>query len=243
MKNVCSSCGNSVEASKSRTIEAYDVVGVRAHRKAWILSRGGTSVYSVYVQSNLNLGNNTPRKTPDELLSSTVSRKNFDHFKGLSMVLLGAVIWGVSGTAAQVLFQSYGFSPGWVVTVRMSIAGLLLLIGVSIRSGPICTLAVWKDRKDAARLILLGIVGLLGVQYSYFASIRYGNAATATMLQYMGPIFITVYVALRRRRMPSVSQLTAVFLALTGAFLLVTNGDWHSFSVAPLLHFTCTLRA
>ncbi len=186
-----------------------------------------------YEESTVNFENQLPRKLPIELQSTSVAGKKFDHFKGLSMVLLGAVLWGVSGTAAQVLFQRYGFNPAWLVAVRMSIAGLLLLLGVSIVRGPTHTLAIWKDKKDAVRLILLGIIGLLGVQYSYFASIQYGNAATATMLQYMSPIFITVYVALHRRSMPRASQLTAVFLSLTGACLLVTNGDWHSFSVAP----------
>ncbi|WP_274435957.1 DMT family transporter [Alicyclobacillus sp. ALC3] len=141
------------------------------------------------------------------------------------------------------MFQRYGFNPGWLVTVRMSISGLSLLIGVSIRSGLVQTFAVWKDKIDAVRMVLLGIIGLLGVQYSYFASIRYGNAATGTMLQYMGPIFITVYVALRSRRMPHTSQLVAVILALTGAFLLVTNGNFHSFSVAWLAVVWGTISA
>ncbi len=150
------------------------------------------------------------------------------------MVLLGAVLWGVSGTAAQVLFQRYGFTPGWLVTARMSAAGLLLLIGISIKSGLRPVFAVWTIRRDAAKLVLFGIIGLLGVQYSYFASIRYGNAATATMLQYMGPIFITVYIALRQRRLPGRSQVSAVSLALAGALLLVTNGNLHHFAVSPL---------
>lgn len=153
------------------------------------------------------------------------------------MVLLGAVLWGVSGTAAQVLFQHYGLNPGWLVTVRMSVAGLLLLAGISMRSGVTHTFEVWKDKRDALKLILFGIIGLLGVQYSYFASIRYGNAATGTMLQYMGPIFITLYVGLRNRRMPSALQIVAVFLALSGAFLLVTDGNFHTFAVAPLAVF------
>lgn len=168
--------------------------------------------------------------SPSQIMTS----KKFNHFKGLSMVLLGAVLWGVSGTAAQVLFQRDGLDPGWLVTTRMSVAGLLLLIGVSIKSGVVQTIAVWKDRKDALKLLIFGIVGLLGVQYSYFASIRYGNAATGTILQYMGPIFITVYVALRNRRVPGILQIISVFMALTGAFLLVTDGNLHTFSVAPL---------
>lgn len=172
-----------------------------------------------------------------ELKSSPVAGKKFDHFKGLSMVLLGAVLWGVSGTAAQVLFQHDGFDAGWLVCVRMSIAGVLLLAVISMKSGPMRSIAVWKDKRDALRLVLFGIIGLLGVQYSYFASIRYGNAATGTMLQYMGPIFITGYLALRQRRLPSISECVAVFLALAGALLLVTNGDVRSFSVAPLAVF------
>lgn len=165
------------------------------------------------------------------------SRKQFQHFKGLAMVLLGAVLWGVSGTAAQVLFQHYGIDSGWLVTVRMSIAGLLMLAGVSLNSGLTYTFSIWKDKKDALKLIVFGIIGLLGVQYSYFASIHYGNAATGTILQYMGPIFITIYVALRTHRMPTISQCISVFLAILGAFLLVTNGNWHSFSVSGLAVF------
>ncbi|MFO2548748.1 EamA family transporter [Alicyclobacillus cycloheptanicus] len=153
------------------------------------------------------------------------------------MVFLGAVLWGVSGTAAQVLFQRDGFDPGWLVTVRMSAAGLLLLTAIAMKTGLAQTLAVWRKKRDALKLVLFGIIGLLGVQYSYFATIRYGNAATGTMLQYMGPIFITAYIALRQRRLPSASQLAAVFLALAGAFLLVTDGNLHSFSVSPLAVF------
>lgn len=88
-----------------------------------------------YVESQLNFENQVPHSssTPNE--STIMASKRFNHFKGLSMVLLGAVLWGVSGTAAQVLFQHYGLNPGWLVTVRMSVAGLLLLAGISMRSG------------------------------------------------------------------------------------------------------------
>lgn len=189
-----------------------------------------------YADLNVDLETQHPRKI-SAMIKTRLRSKKFNYFKGLSMVLLGAVLWGVSGTAAQVLFQRYGFNPGWLVTVRMSVAGLLLLVGILMKSGLKQTISVWTDKRDALKLILFGIIGLLGVQYSYFSAIRYGNAATGTMLQYMGPIFITVYIALRQRRVPGVLQLAAVFLALAGAFLLVTNGSLHSFSVSPLAVF------
>ncbi|WP_369406141.1 DMT family transporter [Alicyclobacillus kakegawensis] len=187
-----------------------------------------------YVESKLNFADHLVPVSGGTSPSVAVTGTKFDRFKGLSMVLLGAVLWGVSGTVAQVLFQRDGLNPGWLVAVRMSVSGLLLLAGSCVKSGPRQVLAVWKDRRDAGRLILFGIVGLLGVQYSYFASIRYGNAATGTILQYMGPVFITVYGAWRSRRMPSAGQVLSAFLALVGALLLVTDGDFHSFSVAPL---------
>ncbi len=153
------------------------------------------------------------------------------------MVLIGAILWGVSGTAAQVLFQRYGINSGWLVTVRMSIAGILMLASLSFKSGFIHTFSIWKEKRDVIKLVLFGMIGLLGVQYSYFASIKYGNAATGTMLQYLGPVFITIYVALRSRRIPHISQFISVIFALFGAYLLVTNGDWHLFSVSPLAVF------
>jgi drug/metabolite transporter (DMT)-like permease len=185
-----------------------------------------------YVESKLNFESGIQHKTASEIQSTIITGKKFNHFKGLSMVLLGAVLWGVSGTAAQVLFQRDGFDPGWLVSTRMSASGILLLLAVAIRSGYKPVFSVWGNTKDSRRLILFGILGLLGVQYSYFASIQYGNAATATLLQYLGPVFITVYLAFRRRSMPNRWESIAVVLALIGTFFLVTNGKWHGLSVS-----------
>jgi drug/metabolite transporter (DMT)-like permease len=186
---------------------------------------------------------NAAKNSQSNISRSLTASPKFNHFKGLSMVLLGAVLWGVSGTAAQVLFQHFGINPGWLVTVRMSVAGLLMLAGISVTAGIKYTFSVWTVKKDAVKLILFAIVGLLGVQYSYFAAIGYGNAATGTILQYMGPIFITMYTALRLRRLPKISQIISVFLSIFGAFLLVTNGDVHSFSISPLAVFWGVISA
>ena len=164
------------------------------------------------------------------LTGSQLSANN-GRMKGILMVLSGAVLWGLSGTAAQVLFQYDGFSPAWLVTIRMIASGLLLLLLVISRSSFTHIIAVWRNWRDAVRVVLFGVFGLLGVQYTYFASIADGNAATATLLQYLGPVLITVYLAMKRRRMPNVWEFAAVFLALLGTFLLVTDGQWRGFSV------------
>ncbi|MBX6395973.1 MAG: DMT family transporter, partial [Alicyclobacillaceae bacterium] len=122
--------------------------------------------------------------------------------KGFVLVLAAAVLWGLSGTAAQVLFQRYGLRPDWLVAVRMGVSGILLVTGTAIVSGPPAAWAVWRRPGDALRLAVFGLLGLFGVQYSYFASVAAGNAATATLLQYLAPTLIVVYEAWRGRQIP-----------------------------------------
>ena len=167
-----------------------------------------------------------------EHLPHFVQPMKFTRFKGIFMVLAGATLWGLSGTAAQVLMQRDGFDLGWLVTLRMGISGLLLLVIVSFGQGIRHIVNVWRNPVDAFRLILFAIVGLLGVQYSYFAAIQTGNAATATLLQYLGPVFITIYVALRMKKMPTWKQQYAVILAVIGTALLVTNGNFQGLSIS-----------
>ncbi len=144
------------------------------------------------------------------------------------MVLTGATLWGLSGTAAQQLFQWDGFTPTWLVTVRMGISGILLLAITWSRLGGHAISGPWREPTQLLRLWIFALLGLLGVQYSYMASIRLGNAATATFLQYLGPALIVLYVAVHSRRWPSRRELLALSLAVAGTFLLVTNGSIHA---------------
>ncbi len=47
--------------------------------------------------------------------------------KGLMLVIIGAMLWGISGTVAQYLFQKKGFSPEWLVVIRLLVSGIILL--------------------------------------------------------------------------------------------------------------------
>src|SRR5690606_31187566 len=94
------------------------------------------------------------------------------------------------------------------------------------------TTAVWRNKKDAMQLALFSITGMLAVQYTYFAAINHSNAATATVLQYAGPVIIAVYLALKHKRMPRPLEFLAIGLAVLGTFLLVTHGDIRSLSIS-----------
>jgi len=152
--------------------------------------------------------------------------------RGMSMVLVAALLWGVSGTVAQSLLQHYQFTTDWLVAVRLLLSGILLLVVSFFGDKRQNVWRILHSRADFGRLVVFALLGLLAVQYTYFASIELGNAATATLLQYLGPVFLTGYLVLRNRQLPSLAQVTALILALVGTFLLLTNGNPGQLSIS-----------
>lgn len=151
--------------------------------------------------------------------------------KGFVLVVIAATLWGVSGTVAQFLFHHQRFSAEWLVVVRLLISGLILL-AFAYKKEKQKIWGVWKDKKDRVSLILFGLLGMLAVQYTYFAAIQHGNAATATVLQYLAPILVTCFLAFQAKRLPTPKEVIAVILAVLGTFFLVTHGDINSLSIS-----------
>lgn len=154
--------------------------------------------------------------------------------KGLFLVIIGALFWGIGGTVSKKLFQ-YGIDVDWLVTTRLLVAGFLLLIVQFVRKEERTQIfAVWKTKKAAISLITFGLLGMLAVQYTYMASIKHGNAAVATLLQYLAPVMIIIYSVFRRQATITKRDVLAISLALVGCFFLLTNGSVSQLSV-PLL--------
>lgn len=149
--------------------------------------------------------------------------------KGIIMALTAAGIWGISGTVAQELFHHHNISSEWLVTIRMLIAGPLLIFFSIFNQGLSKVFKIWLDIKDVISLLLFSILGMLGVQYAYFASVQTGNAATATLLQFLGPLFVSLYYTLKLRRLPSIYEIFGLSLALLGTYLLI-SGNLNGFT-------------
>ncbi|MCP8615553.1 EamA family transporter [Salirhabdus salicampi] len=150
---------------------------------------------------------------------------------GLVLVIVGATFWGVGGTVSQKLFQQFGVNVNWLVTTRLLIAGILLLTVQYVYKDRSQITAVLKNRKVAVQLIIFGIIGMLAVQYTYMASINYGNAAVATLLQYLAPVMIMVYLLIRKQTILTKRDFFSATLAVTGCFFLLTNGSFSSLFV------------
>lgn len=149
---------------------------------------------------------------------------------GFGLVIFGAFSWGIGGTVAQQLFQKHGIEVSWLVSTRLLIGGIGLLLIQMIFKDKNQILNVW--RKYPIKLLIFGLVGMLAVQYTYMASIEKGNAAVATLLQYLAPVMIIIWLVLRRQSKFTQKDAITVTLALFGSFLLLTNGSLNTLSVS-----------
>lgn len=153
------------------------------------------------------------------------------YVKGAILAAMGGIFWALSGTFGQFLFQKRGFDSPWLTSIRLISAGLIMITICFIKQGK-GIFDIWKQKKDIIEIILYGIVGMAGVQVTYFLAIQFSNAATGTIVQYTGSVFIVVYTALRMMRLPYKSEMIAVLLAVAGIFILSTHGDIHSFVIS-----------
>ncbi len=150
---------------------------------------------------------------------------------GFLFVLLGAILWGVGGTVAQRLFQEDGMTVGWLVAFRLIVSGILLLVLTFLFKRNESVFQIWKQKQTVLQLLIFSLFGMLAIQYTYMASIQLGNAAVATLLQYLAPVFIIVFLVLTKVNKWKSRDVIAVSLALTGTFLLLTNGSLSQLSV------------
>lgn len=144
--------------------------------------------------------------------------------RGMAIALIGGIFWGLAGVFGQFLFEYKGTNARWLVSVRLVLAGILLLSTVVVKQRATFW-KIWTDRKDAVTLILFGILGMAGCQLSYYTAVELSNAGTATVLQYTAPVLILGYEAVRMRRRPRGFEIAALVLALAGTFLLATHGN------------------
>ena len=151
--------------------------------------------------------------------------------KGIILVVFGTIMWGASGTVAEFLFQQNHFNTEWLVVVRLLLSGSLLLVyGLLKKDSGIKD--IWKNKNDVLLLISFSVLGVLGSQYTYFVAIKYGNAAVATILQYLSPVIITCYMVICNKKLPNKKQVVAIILAIIGTFFIITKGNINSLSIS-----------
>ncbi|WKA57971.1 EamA family transporter [Planococcus shenhongbingii] len=143
--------------------------------------------------------------------------------KGIAMIISGAMLWGATGPLMEWSLATFGFSASFLSTVRLVLAGLLLLGFLKLKNIPITS--IFRDKVWIRPLLIFSVFGMLAVQYSFVAAIEASDAVVATLLQFLAPIYIILFVSLRQKKLPPFYQITGMAGTLIGLFLLLTNGQ------------------
>jgi len=143
--------------------------------------------------------------------------------KGILFIIAGSMLWGATGPMMQWILTESDMTVPFLLTIRMMIAGTLLLLFMAMRKKRI--FEIWKASHWRRQLLIFSIFGSLGVQFTFVGAIDASNAVVATLLQFIAPIFVVIYVSLKVKKWPPMYQLGGIVGILVGLFLLMTNGS------------------
>lgn len=161
--------------------------------------------------------------------------------KGTLLTLIAGVAWGLSGVSGQFLMEK-GLAVELVTALRLLLSGIFLL-SLSFWRAKGQLLAALKDSRAWREIVAFAVLGLVLNQVSYLTAIHLTNAGTATVLQYLSPILILGYACAKERQLPTGLEIMAIFLAITGTFLMATHGEWTGLAITPQGFFWGLLSA
>jgi len=150
---------------------------------------------------------------------------------GMLSTFVGGTLWGINGVMGNYLFLNKNVTTPWLIPYRLILAGFLLLSYLYYKKGS-KIFDILKNPKDLLQIVLFGLIGMLGTQYTYFSAIQFSNAAIATVLTYFGPTLVLIYMCLREKRKPLKYEIVSICLSSFGVFLLATHGDFTSLQIS-----------
>lgn len=149
---------------------------------------------------------------------------------GILITFIGGIFWGFSGVAGKYLFQYTGVTSNWLVPYRLLVSGSIMLCYLYYKQGK----EVFRIlREDWKTLLIYSIFGMMGCQYTYFTAVEYSNAAIATVLQYLAPPFIMLYMCSKEKKLPEKRENLILLLSLSGVFILCTHLQFQNLMISP----------
>ena len=174
--------------------------------------------------------------------NSSMNNYQKNIFKGTIYSLLSGLIWGICGILGEYFFSHYQVSSGWITSMRLLVAGsfVIVLSSIKLRSQ---LFEIWRNRNNYLPFLAYAILGIFSVQYFFYLCVEYSNATTATILQFISPVFILFYNRIIYKKKASKSAIFYVLVAMVGVFLMATKGDLSKLSITPLALLTGLLSA
>ena len=174
--------------------------------------------------------------------NSNMNKYQKNIFKGTIYSLLSGLIWGICGILGEYFFSHYQVSSGWITSMRLLVAGsfVIILSSLKLRSQ---LFDIWRNRNNYLPFLAYAILGIFSVQFFFYLCVEYSNATTATILQFISPVFILIYNRIIYKKKASKKAIFYVLTAMLGVFLMATKGDFSKLSITPLALLTGLLSA
>lgn len=135
---------------------------------------------------------------------------------GLGLALLSSAAFGTSGTFARALIDA-GWSPGTAVTVRISIAAVILAV-----PGILALRGRWHVlRRNLGMIAVYGLVAIAGCQVFYFNAVQHLSVGVALLLEYMGVILVVGWLWIRSGQPPRRLTIAGSAAAVVGLVLVL----------------------
>ena len=143
---------------------------------------------------------------------------------GYAMAFSAGTLFGFNGVIAKVILKS-GLSPLRLTEVRCAgaLVGLTLIV-LATRPAALRT-----DRRELVRLLLFGVFGVALVQLFYFLAIKRLDIGVSLVIQYLGPVFVALYVRFVLKEKVRRRLWAALAAAIVGLTLVVDL--WHGVSL------------
>lgn len=138
-----------------------------------------------------------------------------------------ALFWAISATLGRAVFLGRLHLFGTVVAPvpplmlaqsRTTLAACVLFPALWLARG---AAAVRMGAREIGDCAIVGILGIAGSNYFYYLSIQRTSVATAIILQYLAPVFVLLWMLLRRLQRPTFFRISGVMVAVFGSVLAI----------------------
>lgn len=135
---------------------------------------------------------------------------------GLVLAVASAATFGTSGTFAASLLGA-GWSPGAAVTVRITLAALVLAVPALVQLR-----AQWSVlRRSATTITAYGVLAIAAAQLCYFNAVAHLSVGVALLLEYFGTVMVVGWLWVRHGQRPRRLTVAGGVVAIVGLVLIL----------------------
>nr|WP_225953910.1 EamA family transporter [Kibdelosporangium phytohabitans] len=140
--------------------------------------------------------------------------------RGTALVLAASAFFATSGPLAKPAMTA-GLTPQQVVSVRISLAAVLLAVGVAVLRPRFLRVG----KRDWRVIIGFGLLGVAGAQTMYFAAVSRLPVGIAMLLEFTAPLLVALWVRFVRKTILPAKAWAGTAVAVFGLAMVAQVWD------------------